>query len=60
MSSASDETEGSSPMSYLWLVAVFAGWILLQVWILPKLGIPTCLSGACRTEQKDAGSPKAP
>ncbi len=22
-------------------------WFALQLWILPKLGIPTCMSGAC-------------
>lgn len=54
-----EETKGSPMTSYLWLIAVLAGWILLQTWILPKLGIPTCLSGACRSEQKSE-RPKAP
>ena len=22
-------------------------WFALQLWILPRLGIPTCMSGAC-------------
>lgn len=60
MNPSPQETKESPMMSYLWLVAVFAGWILLQTWILPKLGIPTCLSGACRTVQKDGGTPKSP
>ncbi len=55
-----DELKESPMTSYLWLIAVFAGWLLLQTWILPKLGIPTCLSGACRVEQKESGGPKAP
>lgn len=55
-----DELKESSMTSYLWLIAVLAGWLLLQTWILPKLGIPTCLSGACRVEQKDNGAPKPP
>jgi hypothetical protein len=46
--------------SYLWLIGVFAAWILLQTWILPKLGIPTCLSGACRVERNHTGTPKSP
>lgn len=32
----------------LFFVSLFAGWIILNVWILPLLGIPTCMSGACR------------
>ena len=27
--------------SYLWLAAFIVGWILLQTWILPKLGVST-------------------
>ncbi len=27
--------------SWLGFLAVFAGWIILQVWLLPKLGVPT-------------------
>jgi hypothetical protein len=46
--------------SYLWLIGVFAAWILLQTWILPKLGIPTCMSGACKAEQKQSERPKSP
>ena len=30
------------------LVGIFAGWIALNVWILPWFGIRTCMSGACR------------
>lgn len=26
---------------WLWLVGFVAAWFLLQVWILPKLGVPT-------------------
>lgn len=32
----------------LFFVSLIAGWIILNVWILPLLGIPTCMSGACR------------
>ncbi len=36
-------------MSDIWVfVLFFAGWIILQRWILPKLGISTCMSGACQ------------
>jgi hypothetical protein len=33
----------------LTFIAIFGGWIALQKWILPALGVPTCMSGACRT-----------
>lgn len=55
-----EETKESPMTSYLWLIAVLAGWILLQTWILPKLGIPTCMSGACKAEQKQSERPKSP
>ncbi len=29
-------------------VAVMAGWIVLNIWVLPYFGIRTCMSGACR------------
>ena len=31
-----------NPMSsYLWIVAFIVAWIVLQTWVLPKLGVPT-------------------
>lgn len=38
-------------MELVLVVAVFAAWMALQLWVLPKLGIPTCLSGQCRTRK---------
>lgn len=29
------------------IIAIFASWIVLNKWILPALGIPTCMSGGC-------------
>ena len=26
---------------WLEIIAIVAGWVVLQVWVLPKLGIPT-------------------
>jgi hypothetical protein len=31
---------------------ILAVWFILQLWVLPKLGIPTCMSGACRVPTK--------
>ena len=36
-----DHPEETSMSSYLWIAAFIAGWILLQAWILPRLGIST-------------------
>jgi hypothetical protein len=32
----------------LFFASLIAGWIVLNVWILPLFGIHTCMSGACR------------
>ncbi|RLS54649.1 MAG: hypothetical protein DWH91_11225 [Planctomycetota bacterium] len=29
-------------------VGIIAGWIALNMWVLPYFGIRTCMSGACR------------
>ena len=29
-------------------VGIFAGWIVLNIWVLPWFGIRTCMSGGCR------------
>jgi hypothetical protein len=33
-----------------WLkpILFLAGWFVLVRWILPALGIPTCMSGSCQ------------
>jgi hypothetical protein len=28
-------------MDLIWIAAVLAAWIILQAWVLPKLGVPT-------------------
>jgi hypothetical protein len=28
-------------LDWLWLIAFFAGYIVLMRWVLPRLGIPT-------------------
>lgn len=39
-------------MSILWIILIIVVWLALQLYILPKLGIPTCLSGSCRIDKK--------
>ncbi|MBN2344152.1 MAG: hypothetical protein JXX29_08780 [Deltaproteobacteria bacterium] len=35
-------------MNELILYGIILGvWFVLQLWVFPKLGIPTCMSGAC-------------
>ncbi len=37
------------------LLLVVAAWYVLMRWLLPGLGVPTCMSGACRTDRPAAG-----
>jgi len=40
-------------MSDLALYGIILGiWFILQLWVFPKLGIPTCMSGACGVPTK--------
>lgn len=32
----------------LFFVSLIAGWIILNMWVLPWFGIQTCMSGACK------------
>ncbi len=37
-----------------WTITAFlAGWFVLMYWVLPKLGIPTCLKGSCSVSKSD-------
>ena len=31
----------------LFQLAILVGWLVLNVWVLPKFGVSTCLSGSC-------------
>lgn len=49
----------------LQMILVFAGWFVLMRWVLPAIGIPTCMSGACglprpepRKEKNSESAPK--
>jgi len=33
-------------------IVVLGVYVVLMRWVLPGLGIPTCLSGACRRQPK--------
>jgi hypothetical protein len=33
--------EGKAHMNALLIIAVIAGWLVLQLWVLPKFGIST-------------------
>lgn len=49
------------------IIAIFASWIILNKWILPALGVPTCMSSGCcgtstcvvPTESTNQGAEKA-
>lgn len=41
--------------------AVMAGWIALNMWVLPYFGFQTCMSGGCRVpEVKPAAEDASP
>lgn len=43
-----------------WLLfAVFAGWFVLVRWVLPWLGVPTCMCCSCAVEPKPAAGKEA-
>lgn len=37
---------------------LIAGWIVLNVWILPLFGIRTCMSGGCRFPRVEHAEPR--
>ncbi len=37
---------------FLVLVVFLAAWIVLNRWILPWMGVPTCMGGACATKPR--------
>ena len=41
----------------LFFASLIAGWIALNVWILPLFGIQTCMSGACRVPHGEQDAP---
>lgn len=41
----------------LFFTSLIAGWIVLNTWILPWCGIPTCMSGACRVPHAAQDAP---
>ena len=41
----------------LFFASLIAGWIVLNVWILPLFGIQTCMSGACRVSRGKHAAP---
>ncbi len=42
-------------MEALWILGLVVVWLLLQIWILPRLGVRTCLSGGCGIESESSG-----
>ncbi len=41
----------------LFFSSLIAGWIVLNVWILPLFGIQTYMSGACRVPHVEQNAP---
>jgi len=44
-------------MNDLALYGIILGvWFVLQLWVFPRLGIPTCMSGACQAPSRPSKS----
>lgn len=43
----------------LFFASLIAGWIVLNVWILPLFGIQTCMGGACRVPRVKQAEPRS-
>lgn len=41
-------------------VSVMAGWIVLNMWVLPYFGIRTCMSGGCPVPEVKQGAAETP
>lgn len=39
------------------LLAVLALWFILNIWVLPRLGMQTCLSGLCGMKSQACPQP---
>lgn len=44
----------------LTFVVILVAWFVFNRWVLPRLGIPTCMSGACDVPSKKATKPATP
>ena len=40
------------------VASILAGWIVLNLWVLPWFGIQTCMSGACRVPRVQQAEPR--
>jgi hypothetical protein len=40
-SRSGSHSEGQHVESVLWMVGVLVAWVVLHVWLLPRLGVPT-------------------
>jgi len=44
---AQPDLEKNMNREVILIIVIIASWIILNKWILPALGIPTCMSGGC-------------
>lgn len=42
------------------VLAILGLWIVLNRWVLPAMGVPTCMSGACSIPVSPAAAPAEP
>ncbi len=44
----------------LFVLAFLAAWVVLNRWVLPWLGVPTCMSGGCAASTCPTGAGDGP
>ncbi len=44
----------------LFVLAFLAAWVVLNRWVLPWLGVPTCMSGGCAASTCPTGAGDRP
>jgi hypothetical protein len=44
---------------YLFVLAFLAVWFVLNRWVLPLFGVPTCMSGSCGVDRRPTADGRA-
>jgi hypothetical protein len=53
------ERKSMNLSTFTTLILVFAAWFILMRWVLPWLGVPTCMGGNCSITEHRSASPQA-
>jgi hypothetical protein len=54
--SQNEEIKKMDYSSFAMVALLLAGWIILNRWVLPWMGVPTCMGGCCSVSPPSAVS----